>query len=51
MSNLIEEFKQFPEYRKARGKHHPLWVLPAILILTSGAVLVRLRRASTAPEM
>jgi hypothetical protein len=26
MSNLIEEFKQFPEYRKARGKRHPLWV-------------------------
>jgi hypothetical protein len=30
MSNLIEEFKQFPEYRKARGKRHPLL---AILIL------------------
>jgi hypothetical protein len=33
MSNLIEAFKRISEYRKARGKIHPLWVLLILIVM------------------
>jgi hypothetical protein len=33
MSSLIEAFQQIPEYRKARGKRHPLWVLLLLVVM------------------
>lgn len=33
MSNLIEELSQIPDFREARGKSHPLWVLLLLIIM------------------
>jgi len=33
MSSLIEELKQIPDFRKARGKSHHLWVLLLLIIM------------------
>jgi hypothetical protein len=33
MRSLIEAFQQIPEYRKARGKRHPLWVLLLLVVM------------------
>lgn len=33
MSNLIEELKQIPDFRKNRGKCYPLWVLLLLTIM------------------
>lgn len=33
MSNLIEELKQIPDFRKARGKCYPLWILLLLIIM------------------
>lgn len=33
MSSLIEEFKQIPDFRKARGQSHPLWVLLLLVLM------------------
>lgn len=33
MSSLLEELKQIPDFRKARGKSHPLWILLLLIIM------------------
>lgn len=33
MANLIDELKQIPEFRKARGKRHPLWGLLILVVM------------------
>ena len=33
MSNLINTLKQVPDFRKARGKSHPLWVLLLLMVM------------------
>jgi hypothetical protein len=33
MLTLIESFKQIPDFRKARGKSHPLWVLLLLIVM------------------
>ncbi len=33
MSTLIEELKQVPDFRKAHGRSHPLWILLLLMIM------------------
>jgi len=33
MSSLLEALKEIPEFRKARGKSHPLWLLLLLIIM------------------
>ena len=33
MSSLIDELKQVPDFRKARGKTHPLWILLLLIVM------------------
>jgi hypothetical protein len=31
--DLIEAFQEVPDYRSARGKRHPLWVILVVIVM------------------